>query len=274
MGGHLLYSGCLIPTRLPFLEASARFVLDRMGVGYDPFPEGTCCVEPIGLRSLGYDSWLVVVARMLSIAESADKEVLMLCNGCFMSFKEAAHRLEDAAVRAPVNEALGSIGRRYEGGARVTHFLELLDDRAKQVEPLVTHPQSRLRLALHPGCHLIRPSRTLRMDSPFSPRVLADVALRAGAEVVHNDPWPRCCGGGLAGVDDRISEAVLRENVDSFRAAGANCVLTPCPFCFVQYDLRQRQGLPVLHLAELMALAFGASPDKIGLKYHRTKLES
>jgi heterodisulfide reductase subunit B len=74
-------------------------------------------------------------------------------------------------------------------------------------------------------------------------------------------------------VDDRISNAILQEGVDSFKQAGANCILTPCPFCFVQFDLRQKQGLPVLYLSELVALAFGASPEKIGLKYHRTKLE-
>jgi heterodisulfide reductase subunit B len=30
--------------------------------------------------------------------------------------------------------------------------------------------------------------------------------------------------------------------------------------------------MPVLYLSELLALAFGASPEQIGLKYHRHKL--
>ena len=270
----LLYTGCLIPARLPYLEASSRLVLDRLGIDYEPFPEGTCCVEPIGLRSLGYDSWLTVVARMLSIAESKGEDVLALCNGCFMSFKEAAHLLEDEAIRQKVNERLAPIGRRYDGGVRVRHLLELLEEFGSvRMESLVTAPQSKLRLGLHPGCHVIRPSKVLKVDSHFSPRVLADIALRTGAEVVDNESWPRCCGGGLAGVDDRISNAILQENVDAFRRAGANCILTPCPFCFVQFDLRQRAGLPVLYVSELLALAFGATPEQIGLKYHRVKLD-
>jgi len=274
LSGYLLYTGCLIPARLPFLEASSRFVLDRMGVDYDPFPEGTCCVEPIGLRSLGYDTWLMVVARMLSVAEAKGKDVLSLCNGCFMSFKEAAHLLEDQGTRTKVNEGLATIGRRYEGKVKVRHFMEVLEELgAVNMESMVTVPQTKLRLAMHPGCHVIRPSAVLKVDSHCSPRVLTDIASRTGAEVVNNEPWPRCCGGGLAGVDDRISNAILQEGVDSFKQAGANCILTPCPFCFVQFDLRQKQGLPVLYLSELVALAFGASPEEIGLKYHRTKLE-
>jgi heterodisulfide reductase subunit B len=231
-------------------------------------------VEPIGLRSLGYDAWLTVVARMLSIAESKGKDVLALCNGCFMSFKEAAHHLDDEKLRATVNERLGPIGRSYGGGVRVRHFLEVLEEFGSvRMESMVTVPQSRLRIALHPGCHIIRPSKVLKVDAHYSPRVLADIALRTGAEVVDNESWPRCCGGGLAGVDDRISNAILQENVDAFKRAGANCILTPCPFCFVQFDLRQKSGLPVLYLSELLALAFGASPEEIGLKYHRTKVE-
>jgi heterodisulfide reductase subunit B2 len=272
--GYLLFTGCLIPARLPFLEASSRLVLDKIGIGYEPFPSATCCVEPIGLRSLGYDTWLTVVARMLSIAEAKGKDVLVLCNGCFMSFKEAAHQLEDEGLRSKVNEKLAPIERKYDGTVKVRHFMELLEEYgAVRMESIVTAPQTKLRIALHPGCHVIRPSNLLKVDSPYSPRVLADIAQRMGAQVVENEPWPRCCGGGLAGVDDRISNAILQEDVEAFKKAGANCILTPCPFCFVQFDLRQKSGLPVLYLSELVALAFGATAEEIGLKYHRIKLE-
>lgn len=45
-----------------------------------------------------------------------------------------------------------------------------------------------------------------------------------------------------------------------------------CPFCFVQLDLKQKDGLPVLHLSELLDLAFGAEPSKMGMQYRRNKL--
>jgi len=270
---YLLFAGCLIPARLPFLEASSRLVLDKLGVEYEPFPSASCCVEPIGLRSLGHDSWLAVVARMLSIAQAKRKDVLVLCNGCFMSFKEAAHQLEEEEIRNKVNQMLAPIERRYAGGVKVRHLMELLEGRASRMESMVTAPQSSLRVALHPGCHVLRPSRVLQIDSSFSPRVLGDIAQRTGAQVVENEDWPRCCGGPLSGVDDRISNAILQEDVEAFRRAGANCILTPCPFCFIQFDLRQKAGLPVLYLAELVALALGASAEEIGLKYHRVKVD-
>jgi heterodisulfide reductase subunit B len=270
---YLLYSGCLIPTRLPFLERSSRFVLDKIGIEYEPFPEATCCVEPIGLRSLGYDTWLAVAGRLLSIAEKRRSRVLTLCNGCYLSLKEAEHALSDQTVREKVNQILEPTGHRYEGNAKVEHFVQLVHRTGeKRWSEMAIEPQSRFSFAVHPGCHMVRPSQITRIDNPYSTHVIEDLAKWSGAKVVHSDEWPRCCGGGLTGIDDRISSAILNDNIVKFREAGANTILTPCPFCFVQFDLKQKDDVPVLYLAELLALALGASSDEIGLRYHRIKI--
>ncbi len=270
---YLLYSGCLIPTRLPFLERSSRFVLDRFGIDYEPFPDPTCCVEPIGLRSLGYDTWLAVAARMLSIAEKRGSKILTLCNGCYLSLKEAEHSLSERGVREKVNLILEPTGHRYEGNAKVEHFVQLVHRVGEQRwSELAIHPQTRFHFAVHPGCHMVRPSQITKIDNPYSTHIIEDLARWSGARVVHSDEWPRCCGGGLSGIDDRISSAILNDNIAKFKEAGANAILTPCPFCFVQFDLKQQDGMPVLYLAELLALALGANADEIGLKYHHVKL--
>ena len=272
---YLLYSGCLIPTRLPFLERSSRFVLDRIGVEYEPFPDATCCVEPIGLRSLGYDTWLAVAGRLLSIAEKHQSRVLTLCNGCYLSLKEAEHALSDRKVRERVNQILEPTGHRYEGNAKVEHFVQLAHRTGeKRWSEMAIELQSRFSFAVHPGCHMVRPSQITQIDNPYSTHVIEDLAKWSGAKVVHSDEWPRCCGGGLTGIDDSISSAILNDNIVKFREAGADAILTPCPFCFVQFDLKQKDNVPVLYLAELLALALGASADEIGLKYHRIKLQT
>ena len=119
---HFLFRGCLIPSRLPYLERSSRFVLDKMDVRYDDLPGETCCVEPIGLRSLALDTWLVSAARILSIAEENGRDIISLCNGCYMSLKEAEHALKDEATRENVNTVLRSIGREYGGNVSVRHI--------------------------------------------------------------------------------------------------------------------------------------------------------
>jgi heterodisulfide reductase subunit B len=270
---YYLFRGCLIPTRLPFLERSSLFVLDKLGVEHEPMKEATCCVEPIGLRSLAEDTWLVVTARMLAIAERDGRDILSLCNGCYLSLEEARQALENETTRKEVNEVLGQIGLHYGGNVRIKHFAEIVREAGEQkVRSLTTTPQSNFRFAAHPGCHLVRPSSKLKVDSGFVPKVLDEIASWCGSEVVVSEKWPKCCGGGIAGIDEKVSASMLEDATSSFRPSGANCILTPCPFCFVQFDLRQKEGLPVLYLSELLALAFGATPELIGLKYHKTKL--
>lgn len=266
-----LYAGCLIPTRLPFLEASARYVLDQMGVKYQSLPGATCCVEPIGLRTMAEDTWLASSARLLAIAEEGGRDVLTLCNGCYLSLKEAIHILTDEEVRERTNEVLGAIGREYHGTTHVHHLPGLLMEHEGQVRALISRPIN-IRLATHPGCHMLRPSDVLQLDRSFRPEVLALLASWTGARTMEGEEWPPCCGGGLAGIDEGLSSKMLADLVRGFRAIGAEAVLTPCPFCFVQFDIKQRDGLPVLYLAELIALAMGAGPEEIGLRYHRTKL--
>ena len=270
---YYLFRGCLIPTRLPFLERSSIFVLDKLRIEHQLMPGATCCVEPIGLRSLAEDTWLVVAARMLAIAEKAERDVLSLCNGCYLSLEECRQELENELTRARVNEVLGDIGLHYSGDVRVKHFAQIVREAGEEkVRSLTIAQLDRFKFAAHPGCHMVRPSSKIQIDQSFAPIVLDEIASWCGSRVVVSEKWPKCCGGGIAGVDEKVSTRMLEDATSAFRPSGANCILTPCPFCFVQFDIRQKEGLPVLYLAEMLALAFGATPELIGLKYHRTRL--
>jgi heterodisulfide reductase subunit B len=68
---------------------------------------------------------------------------------------------------------------------------------------------------------------------------------------------------------------MLTAVTDMMKASGANVVVTPCPFCFVQFDQKQSKNtkLPVLYITELYALAFDILKDKDDLKYHRIKVD-
>jgi heterodisulfide reductase subunit B len=243
-----------------------------MKVHYEPLPGATCCVEPIGLRSLAVDTWLVAAARLLSIAEENDRDILTLCNGCLMSLKEAKHALKSQKIRDRVNEVLAGIGRRYTGKTEIIHLVDLIAKRRTALDELVVKRGTGMRVAIHPGCHLVRPTKLTSYDQSYYTRALSEIASSLGAEVVAEEDWPNCCGGGVSNVNEVLSSKVLDELIDEFATAGANCILTPCPFCFVQFDLRQKRGMPVLYFSEFLALALGASSEEIGLRYHKTKV--
>lgn len=269
-----LFPGCLITARLPFLEASARYALDRLEIEHSRFPGASCCVEPVGLRTVARDTWLASAARLLAVAEQEERDILTLCNGCFLSLREAAHQLEDRTVREDVNAVLRPLGREYHGRAEVHHLAGFVHGLGRDaVTDRIRRDLSDLKLVAHPGCHMVRPSEVLGVDRSFRPEVLGAIASWAGAEVVHTDDWPKCCGGGVGAVDEKLSFAILRDATAGLSGTAAKAILTPCPTCFVQFDLRQKDGLPVLHLAELLAWGLGADRERIGLRYHRIKVD-
>jgi heterodisulfide reductase subunit B len=59
-------------------------------------------------------------------------------------------------------------------------------------------------------------------------------------------------------------------------------IVTPCPFCLLQLDLGQVEisklfgiefNFDVLHVSELLALAFGHGPNEFGLATHLQYLQ-
>ena len=53
-----LYPGCLIRTRLPHLEKSARVVFDSFGVRFSDLEGASCCPDPVVMRGVDQETWL------------------------------------------------------------------------------------------------------------------------------------------------------------------------------------------------------------------------
>ena len=139
-------------------------------------------------------AWLTLAARNLALAEEAGLDIFTICSGCTGTLSEANQLLkEDETLRAEVNRRLARIGRRYEGGTRVRHVVVLLREMVgiERVRASVTRPLTGVRVALHYGCHLLKPSRIMRVDDPDDPRwahLLIEAATAAGfdrPDVLH-----------------------------------------------------------------------------------------
>ncbi|MBI5015979.1 MAG: hypothetical protein HZB55_10895 [Deltaproteobacteria bacterium] len=86
---------------------------------------------------------------------------------------------------------------------------------------------------------------------------------------------PRCCGA-LLGIDAGLTD----EKPASMKQACLDALATACPTCFAQFDTGRarprrkdtsRRSIPVNHIAELVAYALGAEPERLDLKSHRTE---
>ena len=277
-----MFQGCVIGNRLPFIEASARKVFDKLGIQTSD-AAFACCPDPVGFNSTDHESWLAMGARNLTIAEDEGKNIISLCNGCFQTLKLVNEELKhNDHEREKVNTLLKTVGREFKGSINVKHFVEVLHEvGAEKIKENIIKDLSGIKVACHTGCHYNRPSEKVQTDDPMKPVKLREIVAAAGAIPVDYEEEMLCCGTGVGNSEEEPAMQILSNKLTSAMNAGAEVLVVNCPACFQQFDNNQKKaekiaektfGLPVLYVTELLALAYGEDPKGIGLNFHRTRL--
>jgi len=284
MKSYALFLGCTIPARQPNYELSARKALTKLGIKLVDLDDFTCCCPP-PIQSINLETSQAVAAYNICLAEEAGLDIVALCNGCFESLAMANAALKkDKNLRAKINGILSKAGKEFKGTIEVKHFLQvLIDDIGVEcIKASVVKPLSTLKVAPFYGCHSLRPSELLEFDDPERPHILEDLIEALGAESVEYRDKLKCCGGLLRGVSDDLALDLAREKLVNTTKAGAECIATLCPFCFVALDIGQIQvkskfnevyDMPILHYSELLALALGVDPNELALRTHKIKTD-
>ncbi|MHB8869343.1 MAG: heterodisulfide reductase-related iron-sulfur binding cluster [Thermoleophilia bacterium] len=278
-----MFWGCTIPARFPFIEKSTRVVLDEMGAQLVDVDGYTCCPEGTLVKAVDEDAYYVTAARNLSLAEDAGVPLVTPCNGCYSTLRSVSATLRgDWRLAEKVTALLNDDGRPSEPALpEVKHFAEWLFDEMgpAAIAKRVTRPLWGMRLAVHYGCHLLRPTPAIRWDSSTNPTKLEDMVRALGATVVDYETKMSCCGGALDRVGERAGALELcKAKLDDLASEEVDGLVVVCPSCLQQFDLNQAAllrgdgagpGIPVFYYTELMAMTLGHEPDELGISMHR-----
>ena len=283
---YAFFPGCLIPVKYPYMEAAIRKTLPPLGIEIVDLPGLTCCPDPIHFKSADNLGWLTVAARNLCIAEEAQLDIFTICSGCTETLSETVFLLgEDEQLRTRVNRRLARIGKEYKGTVRVRHIVTILRDEVgeRAIASTVKRPLKDVMVAIHYGCHLLKPSHFMQVDDPDDPHVM-DMLIRAvGATTCRHREWYLCCGRACQ--SESLREEMTRCVLDSVREMDADCMGMICPTCFSSFDLGQiilarkhkdspsdQKMVPPVYYFQLLAIAQGLPLEEIGLHRHKIKL--
>jgi len=270
-----LYLGCTVESEQYAYEMSAREVFPKLGIQLIDVEGFSCCGYP--LKSVSLPAWSYLSARNLAIAEKLGLEVLPLCNGCNLSFREVGHYLEaNPKLKEKVRELLSSEGLPFTGNVKSWHILEVLHDvvGVEKIQSVVSRPLKGLTLATHYGCHALRPGEMEILDDPEDPRYLEELITPLGAKVEDYPERLDCCGQGLAITTGKAALTISGTKLKAIQDRGFDAVVTVCPFCMKMLDSKQNAirvttqidiSLPVLYYTQLLGLAMGISAEKLGL---------
>ncbi len=279
-----LYLGCTIPLKMPHIEKAFRDVASILDLKLKEMVGVSCCPEPVSLQSLNIDTWVTLGARNLAIAERMGLDILTICSGCYETLKTVSVLLEeDEKYLEKIDGILKKINYEYTGKTKVYSFVELFSQQEwlDKIKNLIIKPLDNLTLAVHYGCHLIRPSKIMQFDHPEKPEKI-DIILEAlGAKTIDFPSKLECCGF-CARLQDEIGEKLVEDKMTELceLEEKVDALITVCPACTTQYDRKEkiisrRTGkeldVPVLYLTEVMAIALGVDLQDLSLKNRSVK---
>lgn len=277
-----LFLGCTIPARARNYEISAVGVAKRLGISLQPLKEAICCGFPI--KANDERAAHLLGAYNLALAEEAGLDICTLCSSCASALTEVAHRAaSDPGFLGEVNAGLSKEGKAIRRPVRVRHFARILFEEVPEQEILsrIQRPLEGLRVAIHYGCHYLKPSEIYEgFDSVEAPESLDRLVRLTGAEVLDYPGRKRCCGGPLLPVEEKLALSVAREKLEDVSRVGAEALVLVCPFCALMYDGNQKgietafggsYSLPVLYLTQLLGLAMGMDRKELGFQMNVVK---
>ncbi len=275
------FPGCMIQVRYPQMEAAVRKTVPRLGIELVDLPGLGCCPDPVFFKSLHKLEWLVLAARNLVIAEQAGLDYVTICSGCTETLAEAAHLLnEGGELLEQVNERLSRIGMEYRGGVQTRHLITVLRDDVgyEAIRESVTRPLTGARVAIHYGCHLLKPRDIMQVDDPDNPTIFEDMLRAIGATPVNHSERVICCGKSCRDCD--LPEEMTRTILSSVNEADVDVMGVICPSCFDSFDIGQIRvakkfdlefKVPPIYYFQMLALAQGLDPTEVGLDKHKLK---
>ena len=133
------------------------------------------------------------------------------------------------------------------------------------------------------GCHLLRPADEMQSESAEEPHSFEDLLAAIGATPVDYRGRVMCCGFPIQFVKPSTAYAIAGKQILDAKAHGADAMATPCPLCHLSLDAYQNKAskavqtphldMPIFHLPQVVALAFGASPEELGLSRHLVRTD-
>ncbi|MDL1970212.1 MAG: CoB--CoM heterodisulfide reductase iron-sulfur subunit B family protein [Candidatus Desulfofervidaceae bacterium] len=263
------YPGCTLETTAKEFDITSRSVCAQLGIELVEIPDWNCCGASSAHETNDYLA-IALPARNLVVAEQElGLDVVIPCAACFNRLKAA----EKALLSRTYTEF------DYEGKIKVYDLLSFLaqPEYVKRLKKKVVTPLKELKAVAYYGCLLCRPPEVTDHPQPENPMEMETVLKAIGVECL---PWSYktdCCGASLVVARPDIVHQLVKRLYDRALEVGAECIVTACPLCHANLDMRQKEinekyhkhyYLPIFYFTELMALAMGIEGTETWAKGH------
>lgn len=275
------YPGCSLDGSAIEYGLSTKRTAELLGVELLEIEDWNCCGATSGHNTNQLLS-LALPARNLALAEKTGLDVLAPCAACYNRFRNTEHVVRHD--RKMQEKIAAVIEMDYAASNQTLSILELIVNKVglEKLREKVSHPLKTMKAACYYGCLLVRPQEHTGFDDNEDPRSMDQIMQALGAESVEWSFKTECCGAALATSRPDVGYRMIYEVIRNAREAGAECLVTACPLCMMNLDMRRRGvekafnetlDMPVYYITELLAIACGNSPRDVGVHRHFVEAE-
>jgi len=274
MKKYAYFPGCSLEKMASSYHKSALETTKIFDVELQELDDWNCC----GATTYFHVDQLLaytLVARNLALAEKEGLDLVAPCSACYKNafFTNQVIR-EDKDLAEHINFALEEDDLQLNGNIDVYHLIEIFANEIgpEEIKTKVTKPLSGLSIAPYYGCQIVRPEHPGKETE--NPQFFEELIRAMGAEATYFPERLRCCGGSLIMTSREAALAMVRILLESAIKHGAHVIATACPLCQVNLECYQTAvneefgtdfNLPILYFTQLLGLALGLSPKKLGI---------
>jgi heterodisulfide reductase subunit B len=262
------YPGCSLESTAKEYDQSSRSVCAALDLELLELEDWSCCGST-SAHNLNHALATALPARNIALAQKNGLDVTVPCAACFARLRKADYMMRyDQEARRQIEEI---VGFKYKGEIRIISLVEAMVDKVglDSISSNVVKPLDGLKVACYYGCLMVRPPEVQGFDSVENPVMLDNLVNSLGAQAVKWSYKTECCGASLSLTNTNVVQGAVARIVNAAREAGAAAIVTSCPMC--QSNLEMRQGsdkMPSFYFTELMGLAFGLNEAQGWLGKH------
>ncbi|MBL7166058.1 MAG: CoB--CoM heterodisulfide reductase iron-sulfur subunit B family protein [Dehalococcoidales bacterium] len=256
------YPGCSLEATAKEYNQSVHAAARLLDVELVELEDWNCCGASSG-HCTDPELSLALPARNLALAEKEGHDLAVSCAACFLRFKQTNHDLRaDDTLRQRIEQVIDA---PYRAETEVRHVLDIFAREVglEEIERRVKKPLKGLKLAAYYGCYLVRPPKVTQLDDPNNPMIMDNLLTAIGAEPLDWTHKVECCGGNLLLARTDIVVKLCNDICQAALDTGASAIVTACPLCQANLELRQTIGVPTFYFSELLALSLGASAGEM-----------
>lgn len=269
------FPGCSLSGTAKEYHLSLFEIANIAGVEIIELEDWNCC-GATAAHSLASTLAVALPARNLAIAEKMQlSDVLVPCAACYS-------RLAQAKYEMKVNEKYKTlvpqlIEMDYNGSASPLTVLDFIQKYLidKLSDKFVNKINA--KFACYYGCLLTRPEHLSTIERREDPLIMESILSKANASSIDWAYKVECCGAGLSMTRTDIVGKLSSRILNDAQLRGADAIVVACPMCHSNLDMRRpeinnnltnKSEIPILYITQVIGLALGMDPKKLGLDKH------